>query len=658
VSGEVALHPGEEPDPSVLRAMLEALHHRGPDDSGEHIAPGVALGATRLSIIDLAGGHQPIENEDGNLWIVFNGELYNFADLRGTLERRGHRFRTSCDTEVVLHAYEEFGPECVELFNGMFAFGVWDQRERRLFLARDRIGIKPLYYARTPSSFVFASELRALLVHPAIEARLDLVAVDEYLTFEYVPAPRTILSNVSKLEAGHHLTLHDGRVETRRYWDPNLLRSETGRKSEAEYSSELRMLLSESVRRELVSDVPVGILLSGGIDSSAVAAAAVQAAPGQISTFSVGFDDPSFDESRYARQVAQVVGSDHHEVQLTSQPMLDLVPRLGELLDEPLGDSSFIPTYLLSEYARRYVKVVLAGDGGDELFGGYPTLQAHRLVEYYERFVPGIIRRELLGPAIGPAIGRLPTSFDNISLDFKAKRIVSGRGLPIGVRHHLWLGSFSPDQKAELLQPWVRLGERDTFGIVHSHHRNCRAQAQLNQLLYLDMKMYLEGDILTKVDRASMACSLEVRVPLLNHSFVEFATTVPHDLKLHGMTTKYILRRSMRGILPREILRRPKKGFNMPVAKWLAGPLRDLAHDVLSERRIREEGLFRPEYIDQLLREHEERQADRRKELWTLLTFELWHQRLKSGAESRALAPSSSSARTYRRSGFAGSLPG
>lgn len=605
--------------------MVESLHHRGPDDSGEHFGPGAALGATRLAIIDLAGGHQPLENEDGNLWIVFNGELYNFAELRPMLERRGHRFRTASDTEVVLHAYEEFGSECVELFNGMYAFAVWDQRDRRLFLARDRIGIKPLYYAETAGSFIFGSELMALLAHPSIDARLDLAAVDEYLTFEYVPAPRSILSQVRKLPAGHHLTLREGRLEIQRYWDPNLLRSETGRKSEAEYVNELRTLLRESVRRELVSDVPVGILLSGGIDSSAVAVAAVEANPGRISTFSVGFDDPSFDESRHARQVAQVIGSDHHELLLTSQALLDLVPRLGDLLDEPLGDSSFIPTYLLSEYARRSVKVVLAGDGGDELFGGYPTLQAHRLVEYYERIVPGIIRREL----IGPAISRLPTSFDNLSLDFKAKRFVSARGLPIGVRHHLWLGSFSPEQKQELLQPWARLRERDTFAIVHEHHSHCRAQAQVNQLLYLDMKMYLEGDILTKVDRASMACSLEVRVPLLNHAFVEFATTVPHDLKLHGLTTKHIFRRSMRGILPREILARPKKGFNIPVAKWLAGPLRDLAHDVLSEQRIREEGLFRPEYVNSLLREHEERRADRRKELWTLLTFELWHQRLR-----------------------------
>jgi asparagine synthase (glutamine-hydrolysing) len=615
--------------------MLQVLHHRGPDDRGEYQGRGAALGSTRLSIIDLAGGHQPLANEDGSMWIAFNGELFNFPDLRLSLQRRGHRFATACDTEVVLHAFEEFGPECVELFNGMFAFAIWDERQRKLFLARDRVGIKPLYYAHMAESLVFGSELRALLAHPAIEPRLDLAAVDEYLTFEYVPAPRSIVSQVKKLPAGHYLTLESGRVDLHRYWDPNLLRSETGRKSESEYAAELRSALLESVRREMVSDVPVGVLLSGGIDSSAVAAAAAHVAPGRVSSFSVSFDDPSFDESRYARLVARKLGTDHHETQLTSEALLNLVPRLGELLDEPLGDSSFIPTYLLAEFARRSVKVVLAGDGGDELFAGYPTLQAHRLVEYYERLLPGLVRRELVGPKVGPLIARLPTSFDNISFDFKVKRFVSGRGIPIGVRHHLWLGSFSPDQKRELLEPWAQLRERDTFRVVHEHQGQSRARAQVNQLLYLDMKMYLEGDILTKVDRASMACSLEVRVPLLNHAFVEFATSVPHELKLNGLTTKHIFRRSLRGILPPEILARPKKGFNMPVAKWLAGPLRDFAHDVLSERRLREEGLFRPAYVSQLLREHLDRRADHRKELWTLLMFELWHQRLRE----RAAAP-------------------
>jgi asparagine synthase (glutamine-hydrolysing) len=625
ICGEVALRPGDEASPQVLAAMVASLRHRGPDDAGEYVGPGVALGATRLAIIDLAGGHQPLTNENGSLWIAFNGELYNFADLRLTLSRRGHSFSTACDTEVALHAYEEFGTGCVELFNGMFAFAIWDSRQRTLFLARDRVGIKPLYYALTDRSLVFGSELRALLAHPGIERRLDLAAIDEYLTFEYVPAPRTILSQVRKLPAGHHLTLREGRTELHRYWDPNLLRSETGRKSMPEYAAELRQALFESVRREMVSDVPVGVLLSGGIDSSAVAAAAARAAPNRISSFSVSFDDPSFDESAYARQVAQALGTKHHDVRLTSQRMLDLVPRLGNLLDEPLGDSSFIPTYLLSEHARQYVKVVLAGDGGDELFAGYPTHQAHRLVEYYERLVPGFVRRDW----IGPAIGRLPTSFDNISLDFKAKRFVSGRGVPIGVRHHLWLGSFSPEQKRQLVQPWAQLRERDTFSVVHDHAAACRAQTQVNQLLYLDMKMYLEGDILTKVDRASMACSLEVRVPLLNNAFVDFATTVPHDLKLRGLTTKYIFRQALRGVLPTNILTRPKKGFNMPVAHWLAGPLRGLLHDTLDARRIRDEGIFNSSAVTQLLADHDTRRADRRKELWTLLMFELWHQNLQ-----------------------------
>jgi asparagine synthase (glutamine-hydrolysing) len=370
ICGEVSLQSGLEPDRDILWSMLASLAHRGPDDAGEHIGPGVALGATRLAIIDLAGGHQPLSNEDGSLWIAFNGELYNFAELRRTLAHRGHHFATACDTEVALHAFEEFGPECVELFNGMFALAIWDARRRRLFLARDRVGIKPLYYAEKVERFVFGSELRALLAHPAVERRLDLAAVDEYLTFEYVPAPRSILREVRKLPAGHYLTLQDGRVELHQYWDPNLLRSETGRLSEPEYSTRLRTELIESVRREMVSDVPVGVLLSGGIDSSAVAAAAVKAGKGTVDSFSVSFDDPSFDESAYARQVATAVGTRHHDIRLGSADLLELVPRLGGLLDEPLGDSSFIPTYRLAEFARRSVKVVLAGDGGDELFAG------------------------------------------------------------------------------------------------------------------------------------------------------------------------------------------------------------------------------------------------------------------------------------------------
>jgi asparagine synthase (glutamine-hydrolysing) len=585
----------------------------------------VALGSTRLAIIDLASGHQPIHNEDQTIWIVFNGEIYNFTALRRQLERLGHEFYTNSDTEAIVHAYEEFGRECVQYLNGIFAFAIWDSRKQELFLARDRVGVKPLFYALTPESLIFASELKVILIHPRIERKIDLVSLDQYLTFEYVPTPRSIISGVKKLPPGNTLTAKDGRVDVRPYWDVRLERSETGRKSTAEYESELRDQLYTAVRKELVSDVPVGVLLSGGLDSSALTMAAATAYPGTLKTFTAAFEDSSFDESRHARRVAELAGAEHHEFTMSADALLDIIPRLGELVDEPLGDSSFVPTHLVCQFARKHVKVALGGDGGDELFAGYPTYQAHRLVEYYERFVPEVVRRDIV-PSL---VGRIPTSFENISLDFKLKRFISARGAPLEVRHHQWLGSFTASQKRELLQPWAQVQEHDTFSILSEHQRQCSARQPINQLLYWDMKMYLEGDILQKVDRASMACSLEVRVPLLNHAFVEWATAVPHALKLKALTTKYLFRRSLAKMLPSDITQRGKKGFNMPVAKWLAGPLRELVEDTLAEHRLRSGGFFEPATVRRLLDEHYAQRADHRKLIWTLLVFQLWHDQIR-----------------------------
>lgn len=601
------------------------MRHRGPDQQGDYSDERVALGATRLAIIDLEGGSQPVHNEDGTVWVVFNGEIYNFRELRTQLERLGHTFYTQSDTEVIVHAYEEYDTDCVKHLNGIFSFAVWDKKREVLVVARDRIGIKPLYYTVTDRSLIFGSELKVIMTHPLVEKKLDLVALNEYLIYEYVPTPRTIVKGVKKLPPGHVLTVRGGQVRVEPYWDIALERSETGRKTEAEYEHELRQTLRSVVTRELLSDVPVGVLLSGGIDSSAVTIAAAETYPGILKSFSAVFADASFDESAYARIVARVAGTEHHEVGITSSDLLAMIPNLGRLIDEPLGDSSFVPTYLLCRYVSQHVKVVLAGDGGDELFAGYPTYQAHRLIEYYERLVPGPVRRSFV-PRL---IDHIPTSFDNISLDFKLKRFVSGRGLPLGVRHHQWLGSFTPLQLCDLLQPWARVDERDVFEVVYDHLKRCSAREPVNKLLYLDMKMYLEGDILAKVDRASMACSLEVRVPLLNHRFVEWAASVPHDLKLKGLTTKAIFRRSLRQMLPPSITERRKKGFNMPVAKWLAGPLRELVEDTLSATRLREDGLFNPKFVRRLLDEHYARRADHRKLLWTLLAFQLWYDQLR-----------------------------
>jgi len=611
-------------DGFLVEAMCKTIIHRGPDDQGVYVKGNVGLGSRRLSIIDLESGKQPIHNEDETVWIVFNGEIYNFPDLIQLLERRGHHFYTHSDTETIVHAYEEFGDEFLQHLNGMFAFALWDSHRKRLLLARDRTGIKPLYYAWYDKSLLFGSELKAILAYPGFPRSVDLVALDEYLSFEYVPTPRTIFQNISKLPPGHTLSFENGQTLLTQYWDMHLERSEgSARKDKLTCQRELEETLRESVCKEMISDVPIGVLLSGGIDSSAVAAFMAEAAPGNVKSFSIAFEDTSYDESHYARLVAKHLGTDHSELTLTPKIMLDLIPRLADFMDEPLGDSSFVPTFLLSQFTRQYVKVALGGDGGDELFGGYSTLQSHRLVQYYEHLLPGIVRWKV----VPWFVDRLPVSFDNISFDFKARRFISGRGVPDIIRHQLWLGSFNQNEKKRLLQPWLHLREKDTYNIAFQHLNACKAKELINQILYCDMKLYMEGDILPKVDRASMANSLEVRVPLLNQTLLDFASNIPHDLKLHGLTTKYLLKQALKNRLPAEILRRGKKGFNMPIAKWLTSPLRPLAEEMLSESRLKQQGFFEPAYVHTLLDEHLAGRRDNRKMLWTLLVFQLWYQR-------------------------------
>ncbi|MEC4805841.1 MAG: asparagine synthase (glutamine-hydrolyzing) [Jaaginema sp. PMC 1079.18] len=610
-------------DPGLIEIMTATITHRGPDQQGIFRQNNVGLGSRRLSIIDLDGGQQPIHNEDKSIWVVFNGELYNYRELTHSLTRRGHKFATATDTEVLVHAYEEFGDEFLEYLNGMYAFALWDERQQRLIIARDRMGIKPLYYTRHDNALIFGSELKTLLAYPGVSRSVDLVALNEYLSFEYIPTPRSIFQNIAKLPPGHALSYREGKLDLWQYWDINLGRSENLQtKPIPEYEEELLEVLTDSVAKEMISDVPVGVLLSGGLDSSSIAAIMSRIAPDSVKSFSIRFDDPSFDESNYARLVADYLKTEHHELTLTPKLTLELVPQLAKFLDEPLGDSSIIPTFLLSQFTRHHVKVALGGDGGDELFAGYSTLQAHRLVEYYEMLLPGMIRHRLI-PSL---VDRLPVSFDNISLDFKVRRFIAGRGIPIIMRHHQWLGSFTTAQKRQLLQPWTQLLEKDTYQVAFEHQRNSQAQEALNQLLYCDLKLYLEGDILAKVDRASMANSLEVRVPFLNHTLVEYAAKLPHTVKLRGLTTKYILRRAMRQHLPPEILKRGKKGFNMPVAKWFTGDLRPLLEDMLSRDRLHREGFFNADYVQQLLSQHFNNQADHRKLLWTLLVFELWYE--------------------------------
>ena len=620
-------------DPGLLERMCHAMVHRGPDDQGTLTVDGVALGMRRLSIIDLEGGGQPIGNEDGSAWIVFNGELYNYRELRERLSASGHRFGTASDTEVVLHAYEEWGQNCLERLNGMFGLAIWDRRRRELFLARDRMGIKPLHYARVANRFLFGSEIKALLADPELSRELDPAALADYLVLEYVPSPVSMLAAVRKLEPGHSLTWRqaDGDVRLRRWWDVDLSAGERAPVPlDADAcAADLRGALREAVRRELVADVPVGVFLSGGIDSSAVAAAMTELSPGNVRSFSIGFADPSFDESAYARRVARALGTDHQEMMLEPGMLEDLVPDITRLLDEPMADASIIPTYLLSRFTRGHVKVALGGDGGDELFAGYPTVFAHRLAGVYGS-LPAFLGDRLV-PA---AVDRLPVSMNNLSFDFKARRFVAGARLPLAQRHARWMGSFSPGHALGLLAPEVAAGLAGApAGASLERHLDAGLSSPLNQVLRLDMKLYLENDILVKLDRASMMASLEARVPLLNVDFVQHVAGLPIGVKLHGRRSKWILKRALRGVLPPEILQRPKKGFGIPVAKWFRGPLRELLLDTLCADAVRRHGLFRWDPIEALLREHLEGRADHRKELWTLFVFQRWYEAWVAGGE-------------------------
>jgi len=621
ILGIINLERGRPADERAAREMAAAQAHRGPDDEGFYFNGPVALGMRRLAIIDLPGGHQPMANEDGSVWVVFNGEIYNFAELRAELLERGHQFRTHSDTEVLVHLYEEHGDDLVTRLNGMFAFALWDERRARLLAARDRMGEKPLYFTDTPGAFVFASELKSLLAHPGVGRRLNLRALRKYLSYEFVPSPHSMIEGVRKLRPAHRLIWERGGWREERYWGLSY-EGERLRLGAEEAAEEVRGRLREAVRLRLVADVPLGVLLSGGIDSSAVAALACEEAGGRVRTFSIAFAEPSFDESHYARAVAARLGTEHHEQRFTERDMLAVVPEIPRLLDEPLGDGSLIPTFLLSRETRRHVTVALGGDGGDELFAGYPTYVAHRLAGYY-RGLPGLLRRGL----IEPAVARLPVSTENLSFDFRAKRFIRGAGLPAGTRHAVWMGSYDAAEQSRLLAPEVLAAcpDEEVFDEVRAYDGLNGADA-VEPMMRLDATHYLPECVLFKVDRASMAASLEVRAPFLDHTLVEFLTRLPVGLKLRGLTTKYVLKRAMRGRLPREVTDRPKKGFGMPVAKWVKGELRPLVRETFSPERLRRRGLFNPDYVSRLLDEHEGGRADHRKLIWTLLMFELWPQ--------------------------------
>jgi asparagine synthase (glutamine-hydrolysing) len=623
----------------VLRPALEALRHRGPDASGVWSDGVCALGHRRLAILDLSdSGRQPLSNEDGSVWVTFNGEVYNFRALRRELEGLGHRFVTRTDTEVIVHAYEQWGERCVTRIRGMFAFAVWDQRRGRLFLARDRVGKKPLFYTLRPDRFVFASELQGLLTDPGLPREVDYSALDDYLAYGYIPAPATAFRGVFKLPPAHRLTLDLGpdngapSVRVDRYW--SLEYAPKLRLSEPEACEALREALTEAVRLRLVSDVPVGAFLSGGIDSSVIVGLMAGLSDRPVKTFSIGFEEADFNELDHARRVAERWGTDHHPL-IVRPDALSVLGTLARHFGEPFADSSAVPTYFVSQVTRRSVTVALNGDGGDESFAGYERYLATRLAERIAR-VPG------LGLAAATASRLLPDSLDPRNPLRRARRFLAAARRPSTERYARWLTYFTPEAKARLYTDEFRaqLGRVRRVGWLESLFAETGGLDPVDAAMSVDVRSYLPFDLLVKVDITSMANGLEARSPLLDHEVMELSAHLPVGFKLRGATTKHLLKRVFADLLPPENVARPKMGFGVPVGRWLRGPLRDLLDDAIVSDRARSRGLFDPREVSRLVTEHVEGAADHTCPLWNLLMLELWHREvLEAAPRAREDAP-------------------
>jgi asparagine synthase (glutamine-hydrolysing) len=599
---------------ATLELMCAVITHRGPDDQGTFLKPGIALGMRRLSIIDLAGGHQPISGEDDSVTIVFNGEIYNFLEIKPKLEACGHTFTTHSDTEAIVHAYEQYGAECLQHLRGMFAFAIWDEKQRKLLLARDRVGKKPLYYSQTPGgTLVFGSELKTLLQHPDVESDIDARAVDAYFTLGYVPDPLTIFRNINKLPPGHYLEFSNSELQVRQYWD--FVFEPANSRREEDYVDELKALLDDAVRLRLISDVPLGAFLSGGIDSSAVVALMARHMDQPVKTFSIGFHEDSYNELKYARLTAEKFGTDHQEFFVTPE-ICSVVDELAWHLDEPFADQAAIPNYIVSKLARHHVTVVLSGDGGDELFAGYT-----RYVVEQKRGTFDKLPKPLRTGVMRPISERLPHSawgrnyLHNVSLDPIARYLDSVSVFTQLNRKSLYTSDFQRQIGTDVYAA-------DLFTSLVD---NVKTDEPLDQLLYLDSKTYLPGAILTKVDRTSMAVSLEARAPLLDHKLIDFVTQIPAALKLKGLNTKHIFKRAVVDLIPPEILNRPKQGFGVPIQEWINQQLRSRIRETLTEKRTRERGYVNAGYVDLLLDEHERGRRDHSTGLWALMMFELWH---------------------------------
>lgn len=613
---------GDPISSTLLSSMCQTLSHRGPDDEGFFIEKDVGLAVKRLSVIDPEGGHQPLANEDRSVWIAHDGEVYNCFSLRKELQARGHSLITKSDTEVIVHAYEEWGTDFAQKLRGMFAFALWDGHQKRLFLFRDRIGIKPLYYTLVKDkTLIFGSELKAIIAHPGVERALEPEALDYYLTLEYIPGPFSIFKNIFKLPPGCFLIYKNGQIQIKKYWNLESIYPEIDpMPTLASLMENLYSLLKESVKLRLISDVPLGAFLSGGIDSSSVVGLMKELGTSPLKTFSIGFEEASYNELKHARRIVQKFKTDHQEF-LLQPDILETTEKLIRYLDEPLGDFSIFSTYHVSKMARSDVKVILSGDGGDELFGGYEHYQAQYLSQ---RPVSS-----LLGKSLRRIFKKIPPSPKKKGAWNKIRRYAQGFEHNPQSRHLRWMMFLSSEEKKRLysddlvqeLGGIIELHEREPFR-AHFHH--LQNFDEINAELYLDLKTYLADDILVKVDRMSMAASLETRVPLLDHKLVEFAFNLPGNLKLKGLTTKWLFKKTMERMLPRQIIYRAKEGFSMPIKHWLRKDLRELMLEYLSEKRIRNEGLLHFGPIKNMIDSHLQGKENYSHPLWALIVFEVW----------------------------------
>jgi asparagine synthase (glutamine-hydrolysing) len=596
----------------VLQQMCDVIRHRGPDDEGMFVGDGAALGMRRLSIIDLSGGHQPIRNEDGSLLVVFNGEIYNYRQLRAELVTLGHSFYTDTDTETIVHAYEQWGEDGFSRLRGMFGIALWDRRSRTLLLVRDRLGIKPLHYAERDGGLSFGSEIKSILAEGRVDRRLDPEAMQHYLSFLYTPADTSIFRGIRKLPAGHLLRWQDGRATVRRYWE--LPRGESFAGSIDEAAEALTAILADAVTSHLVSDVPIGALLSGGIDSSLVVGLMAQASSQPIKTFSIGFDEPEFDELEGAARLARHFGTDHHEL-VVRPDALSIVDHLIDHFDEPFGDSSAVPTWSVSEMARRHVTVVLSGDGGDELFGGYDRYLPHPRVAAFDS------RLGRVGRAVaGATWSALPHGMTGKNFLRHVAQDAPGRYLDS-------IRLFQPDEMNALLSAPLTAAPDPARARTSERFAEMGSLPWASQMMRFDLDTYLPEDILTKVDRMSMAHSIESRVPLLDHEVVTFAASLPADMKIAYGQRKRVLKLAAARVLPAEVLTRRKRGFGVPIGAWFRGPLRGLLTDALQSARARQRGYFESRFVDRIVAEHLSERRDHTSRLWLLLMFELWHRR-------------------------------